>query len=779
MPKTILHVEDRRIEALITAATLAKLGYQVLHVESGIAALELCNSGVEFDLVLMDLNLNSEPNGAETARQLLLLRSVPIVFLSARIDREFVDQLDLIPHFGFTTKPFNELVLMQVLKAAFRSFAAQQERNHLLVELQQKNRQFELISDNINDGIVHLNSQYEVDYASPSYLTQMGYPQRQDCHANLDEMVAKVHPEDREQMLGSVFGAFKVRAKSLSVEYRILHSSGQYYFREDNLRCSYDEDGTFQEAYLTCRDVSERKRIEAKILEESIRLKLIMEVARLAWWEIDFANGEITFSSNASVNGTFEPRLFNHYNDFANLIHPEEKNALNQAITDYLGGTKAVFDLEFRFNASGSEYVWVRCVGEKKPSSDPSRPPVMAGVVIEVDERKKAELFALESSRLRTIGEVANSVAHDFNNSLQAISNFVDLALLVSGLPPDLHRYLAAAKTLAHDASERIKPLQRLAEGMSNRLVMMRLDLHQLLAEVAEQSRTLWDLKERQTDRKIELIFNHGGEATIDGNAGALRSAFYNLVKNAVEAMTQGGQLTLEVGTHGVQPFVRISDTGLGMDEATRAQMFQPFFSTKSIGPGRGLGMSSVKSVFDSHRASIKVLGTEVKKGTVVEVVFPPATLPAVEVPLEAPESGTRALRVLWVDDEELIASSGKEMLELLGHSATYALSGAEALQVLSQQEFDLVITDLGMPGMDGWQFSDQVRLRHPRVLRVILTGWGDSFSDSEKGRRKVFDILVKPLPLEQLKVLLARVSTAETAEPFARDVGTVPRGNE
>jgi len=764
VPKTILHVEDRRIEALITAAALAKFGYQVLHVDSGIAALELCDSGVEFDLVLMDLNLNSEPNGAETARRLLLMRSVPIVFLSARIDLEFVEQLDQIPHSGFTTKPFNELVLMQVLKAAFRSFTAQKEKNRLLAELEQKNKQFELVADNINDGIVHLNSLFELDYASRSYLTQTGYGAGKNCHANLDEMLAKVHPEDREYLLGTVTDALKDGAKSVTVEYRFLHANGEYYFREDSFRFSYDEEGTFQEAYLTCRDVSERKKIEAKVLEESIRLKLIMEVARLAWWEIDFESGKIVFSTNASVNGAFEPRQFNHYNEFTELIHPDDLPMLNQAVQDYLSGSQSEFDLEFRFNTTGKDYRWVRSVCEKRLSSDASRAPILTGVVIEVNERKQAELVALESSRLRTIGEVATSVAHDFNNSLQAISSFVDLALLVDSLPAGVPRYLTAAKTLAYDASQRIKPLQRLAEGMPTNLEMRPLVLHQLLEEVAEQSRTLWDFHERQKERSIELVFNLLTEATIDGNPGALRSAFYNLVKNAVEAMKQGGRLTIEVGTHGVHPYVRISDTGSGMDEATRLKMFQPFFSTKGLDSGRGLGLSAVRAVFDSHQASIKVLETAVNQGTVIEVVFQEGTLPPVELPPQEKVSGLRAMRVLWVDDEEMIASSGKEMLELLGHQATYALSGGEALQVLDKQNFDLVITDLGMPGMDGWQFAEEVRLRHPRLLISVLTGWGDSFGESEKDRRKVFDILVKPLPVEKLRDLMARVSTLETA---------------
>ncbi|MEI8095093.1 MAG: response regulator [Spirochaetales bacterium] len=628
MAQTILHVEDDRLEALITSAALAKLGFAVLQASSGLEALGFCRQGVPFDLVLMDIDLRSQPDGSETARLLLLERQVPLVFLSAHSDHDFIDRIEQISHYGFVSKPFPLLVLKQTLKAAFRLFTMQEERARLVAELQRRNEVIELVTENIADGLIHSNSKFEIDYASGPYLTQLGLPPGLEYRYDAKAVAAKIHPDDRQQTMDRIFAAIGNKEASLTYEFRVKHTDGHYFYRQDNARFLYDN-GAYRESYVICRDIT---------------------------------------------------------------------------------------------------------------------------------KQKQAELAALERERLSAIGEATSSVAHDFNNVLQAIASQLDLTLLAAQFPDAYRGHLTTAKTLVHDASQRIRPLQRWASGRSEPLELTTLDLKPLLEEVVDQTRALWEGRGGSGSVELELRLE---SVLIDANAGALRSAFYNLVKNAIEAMPQGGGLTLECAKVGLGAVVTVRDTGVGMDEATRKKLFLPFFSTKGAEEGRGLGMSSVRSVLDSHGATIRVVASTPEQGTHLEAVFPLAQLSSSRAQVGEPALGaTRGpLEVLWVDDDEMIATAGQEMVELLGHRAQAAFSGTSALELLSKQAFDLVITDLGMPDLDGWLLAEQVGHRDPNTKVVVLTGWGEALDPKLTAGRKVFAILSKPCPAETLRELLDRVS--------------------
>jgi CheY-like chemotaxis protein len=233
-----------------------------------------------------------------------------------------------------------------------------------------------------------------------------------------------------------------------------------------------------------------------------------------------------------------------------------------------------------------------------------------------------------------------------------------------------------------------------------------------------------------------------------------LRTCLVNLVKNSAEAMPDGGRITLSTGEYCSQVYVRVADTGTGMDWETQKKIFQPFYSTKGFESGRGLGMAQVYSTIRDHNGDVYIKESEVGKGTVMEFTLP--CTGKKEIPERKSASAAGSARILWVDDEEMIRLLGKSMLKTLGHDADMASSGAEALEYLAKgNEYDLVITDVGMPEMSGWQLVEKIKSEGYTTKMAVLTGWGSEISQEDKDRYNVAYVLGKPVALKDLKALI------------------------
>jgi len=222
--------------------------------------------------------------------------------------------------------------------------------------------------------------------------------------------------------------------------------------------------------------------------------------------------------------------------------------------------------------------------------------------------------------------------------------------------------------------------------------------------------------------------------------------------------MPEGGEITLETGVSGRKVYLKITDMGIGMDEETRKRIFQPFFSTKGVESGRGLGMSAVYAIVMNHDAKIIVKHTALGEGTTMELTFPfgkcNATVSAGEENLVC----HIPMRILWVDDEKEIREIGRMLLEKLGHFANSVSSGEEALNFLQKNEYDLVITDIGMPKMNGWQLAVAIKEIRPTMQVAIVSGWGSAILKEEQMKHGVDFVLGKPIAWKELNDLVGKV---------------------
>ena len=382
------------------------------------------------------------------------------------------------------------------------------------------------------------------------------------------------------------------------------------------------------------------------------------------------------------------------------------------------------------------------------------------------EERTRAfgELAAAQdqlvrTEKLRALGEMASGVAHDFNNVLASILGRAQL-LLERVQDVKLRQWLKVIERAAMDGARTVRRLQDFT-GIRRDQPAVAVDLNQIVQQVLEATESTWRQDARRRGVEIEVVTDLAEHLPqIAGDPAELREAFTNLVLNAVDAMPKGGRLALRTSTPDGQVAVEVIDTGTGIPEPIRQKIFDPFFTTK--GPkGTGLGLSMAYGILARHSGRITVESEE-GHGTTFRLVFPPTDHVPEEAPTPAPPTDSSvALRCLVVDDEEEVAEVVADILTTAGHVAVVEGSGQAAVDRLAAERFDLVFTDLAMPGMTGWQLARAVKAKTPEVPVVMMSGFGVEVAPEELRTNGVDLVLSKPL---QIQDVLRAVATIQRA---------------
>lgn len=383
----------------------------------------------------------------------------------------------------------------------------------------------------------------------------------------------------------------------------------------------------------------------------------------------------------------------------------------------------------------------------------------------QLDELQRTQAHLVATERLRAMGELAAGVAHDFNNALTGIlgqTQLMQLALTQDTPSKErLSLHLSRQERVILDAAEttrKIRDVVRPRGGESFSTVA----LNEVVMEVVEVTRPRWQEEAQVHGRSIALDTDLGAIPLISGRAEELREALTNLLFNAIDALPHGGIITVTTrpvdsdgGRESVDLIVR--DTGIGMSEAVRDRVFEPFFTTKGI-QGTGLGLSMVYGIVSRHGGTIDVASAP-GQGTTVTVRLPAAQE---AVPPASPPVGRarplHSLRVLVIDDILLIAETLADILHLIGHEVAIATGGKEGLARLEAGGFDVVITDLGMPGMSGWDVAAAVKARWPGLPVILVTGWAEEAGEERPAGAVVDLMLAKPFTTEQLSRALAQI---------------------
>ena len=368
---------------------------------------------------------------------------------------------------------------------------------------------------------------------------------------------------------------------------------------------------------------------------------------------------------------------------------------------------------------------------------------------------KDAQGQRVGNERLAAVGQMAAGVAHDFNNMLASIMVRAELLRQVL-TDPEWTAHLEVIERAAHDGARTIRRLQEFTRQGSTQ-DFRPVDLNAAVRDSLEIAKSRWKDDAQLAGIAIEVRTKLAEVPPVHGDLSEIREVLTNLIVNAVDAMPRGGVLTLTTRwiATGNRVELSVADTGTGMTEEVRAQIFDPFFTTKGPG-GSGLGLSVSYGIIKRHGGDINVQ-TAPGAGTTFTVGLPAAAAGAAEV-AEAPAEAPGPLRVLVIDDEEPFRLSLYTALHREGHFVAVAASGEEGLRLFRISRFDVVLTDLGMPGLSGWQVAQAVKQMRRRTPVVLITGWGATLTEADRGRPEVDAILGKPVTSKAILQVLARL---------------------
>jgi signal transduction histidine kinase/CheY-like chemotaxis protein len=378
-----------------------------------------------------------------------------------------------------------------------------------------------------------------------------------------------------------------------------------------------------------------------------------------------------------------------------------------------------------------------------------------------VDDLKATQAQLVRGETLSAIGKLASGMAHHLNNLFAVILGRLE-TLLVKVPDQEARRYLEIVQRAAQDGAEVVRRVQRFSRVQPvSRTVPV--DLNQLAQEVLELTRPRWHNEALLRQIRIDTALDLGTIRPVAGELAPLREVLMNLLLNGIDAMADGGRLILKTWMTGPDVHCAVSDTGAGMSEEVRHRALDPFFTTK--GPkSTGLGLSVTYGIVQRHNGKLEI-DSAPGRGTIVTI-----TLPAMGTAMSAPATAASPalpapshLRVLIVDDEPEVRSALADMLGIAGHTAFQAAGGREALAWLEAgQPVDLVLTDMGMPGMMGSEVARAIRGRWPHLKIGLMTGWDETEGLVADATSIVDFTLAKPFELKTLT--RAYVATAAPA---------------
>jgi signal transduction histidine kinase/ActR/RegA family two-component response regulator/uncharacterized membrane protein affecting hemolysin expression len=384
------------------------------------------------------------------------------------------------------------------------------------------------------------------------------------------------------------------------------------------------------------------------------------------------------------------------------------------------------------------------------------------------DELRRSQLSLLQQERLRALGQMASGIAHDINNAISPVALYTESLLeREPGLSERARSQLGTIQQAVEDVAHTVARMREFYRERDVQRTLDRVDINRVVTQVMELTRPRWsDLTHQRgihIDMRTEL---DPAQPQISGADNEIRDALTNLVFNAVDAMPEGGTLTIRTraqrSAEGTSVVVEVQDTGVGMDEATRRRCLEPFYTTKGE-RGTGLGLAMVYGMVQRHSAGLEI-DSAPGVGTTMRLVFSASTLGTSAPQSQEARRPARALRVLLVDDDPLLLKSLRETLQQDGHLITAASGGQEGIETFTSarrrgEAYDLVMTDLGMPFIDGRKVAAAVKSLSPATPVILLTGWGQRMIETNDTPAFVDRVLSKPPRLLELRAAFAELA--------------------
>ena len=396
------------------------------------------------------------------------------------------------------------------------------------------------------------------------------------------------------------------------------------------------------------------------------------------------------------------------------------------------------------------------------------------------DDLRRSQHTVVQQERLRVVGQMASGIAHDINNAIAPVALYAQTLLeRETELTPRGRQHLLTISHAIDDVAATVARLREFYRQRAEPQAVAPFVLNALVRQVAELTRARWSDIPLQRGIVIRMRTALLGDLpSVLGVESEVREALTNLVLNAVDAMPEGGELVLRTRSGGAPAsvWIDVADSGVGMDKATRSRCLEPFFTTKGE-RGTGLGLAMVFGVMQRHHGSVEI-ESEPGRGSTVSLHFPAArrVVPETAPPPPPPPvlAAPQRLSVLLVDDDPLLLESLTDTLALDGHEVVAAAGGREGIDTfrehllgLDGRPFDLVVTDLGMPYVDGRRVAACIKTLSHVTPVIMLTGWGQRMLAVDQRPPRVDLMLGKPIRPHALRAAIEQVLAARTHTAF------------
>jgi two-component system cell cycle sensor histidine kinase/response regulator CckA len=495
---------------------------------------------------------------------------------------------------------------------------------------------------------------------------------------------------------------------------------------------------------------------EEALRQSEQRLRLALQAGGMGSWEWDLVSGRLHWSEMLELMFGLDPGTFaGTYDEFIALVHPEDRDLVGASVDQALAHDSPA--VVYRALWPNGVIRWHERKSQRVVDADGTA-RAMAGITFDVTEREEAAQAreALQgelrqSQKMEAVGQLAGGIAHDFNNLLTVISGYTEILLRRLGREAEASEEITEISKAAEQAARLTRQL--LAFSRKQILELKPLDLNDIVAE----TQTMLD---RVIGENIEFAIALDEDlGSISADNGQIEQIIMNLVVNARDAMPEGGTLavatgnvTLDNASGDEYVVLTVTDTGEGMDAATVARIFEPYYTTKPRGAGTGLGLATVDGIVKQTGGHIDV-ETAPGAGTTVRVYFPRVAEKAEAFSPKPPDDrsliGTET--VLLVEDEEALRGVGTKMLEHFGYTVLLASDGAAGLELalMNPHPVALLMTDIEMPKMGGIELAERLSILRPELKVLYTSGFSDSTGSPERVAGAGF--LQKPYAMEEL----------------------------